>query len=119
MVQRGRAPDKGLWGFPGGKVEWGETVSEAVVRELCEETGVVALAEDFLGSLDVIKRENGIVAHHFYLVGIRCQFLSGVVKPGDDAADARWVPVSDVQNRKLTLSANVDTLLQRALMIDV
>jgi mutator protein MutT len=104
MVRRGRAPAKGLWGFPGGHVEWGETVADAALRELREETGIVAEAERPLGLLDVIEAES-----HYVLAVTLCRWRAGEPVAGDDAERAEWVPVGAATDRPVT--ANVDTVL--------
>ena len=54
LVQRAKEPDLGLWGYPGGHFEFGETALVAAVRELHEETGVIAEAHSYLTQVDVI-----------------------------------------------------------------
>ncbi|TYB81618.1 NUDIX hydrolase [Maritimibacter fusiformis] len=116
LVQRGKEPDKGLWGYPGGHVENGETLEEAALRELDEETGIVARADGQLATFDLIRRdEAGAVTRHYVLVAVRCRHVSGDPVAADDAADARWVATADVFAHRLPMSANVDTLLARAL----
>lgn len=91
LVARGKEPNRGLWGFPGGHVELGETGLEAAIRELREETGVEARASRYLGNLDVIVRDGGAVAWHYLLVAVLCDWVSGEPVAADDAEDARWV----------------------------
>jgi len=55
LVRRSNPPDAGFWGFPGGKIEFGESIEEAVIRELREETSVVAVATEVFTALDVLK----------------------------------------------------------------
>ncbi|MCI2398486.1 NUDIX hydrolase [Aliiroseovarius subalbicans] len=115
MVQRGKAPDRGLWGFPGGRVEPGETIARAVIRELAEETGVSATAGPVLGETEVIRRDDGRVTHHYTLIAVACAYGTGEPVAGDDAADARWVPLDDVFDAKLPMSDGVARLLSLAL----
>jgi mutator protein MutT len=87
LVQRGHAPDQGLWSLPGGRVEPGETDGAAVVREVAEETGLTVTVGELVGS---VEREgpNG----RLYLIrDYRAEPVSGELAAGDDAADARFV----------------------------
>jgi len=116
LVQRSKNPDAGLWGFPGGHVEWGETVLQAAARELHEETGVTASPQHYLGNLDLLHRdESGEIRAHYLLVGVACRFESGTPRAGDDALDAAWFPTERVLNGALPMSARVPELLAQAL----
>jgi 8-oxo-dGTP diphosphatase len=92
LVRRGREPGQGLWSIPGGRVEAGESLVEAVERELVEETGIVARCGPLLG---VAERREG--DHHFvildYLVDVA---EAGAPAPGTDAEEAAWVPLDEV-----------------------
>ncbi len=115
LVQRSKQPDAGLWGFPGGHVEWGETVLEAAQRELHEETSVVAEPTHYLQNLDLLRHDpQGQVLSHYLLVGVACQYLSGTPKAGDDALDARWFPIDQIRKGDLPMSARVVDLMEYA-----
>lgn len=116
LVQRKNPPDAGLWGFPGGHVESGETARDAAARELLEETGVRARPLRYLDNIDVILRdETGALRYHFLLAGVLCAYQEGSPLAGDDALAAAWQPVEDVLARRLPLSLHVDDLLRLAL----
>lgn len=116
LVRRANPPDAGLWGFPGGKVEWGETVEAAAARELLEETGVQATPGAVLGQTDAISRDAaGEIAFHYHLVAVACRYLAGEPVADDDALEAAWVAQDDVLTRALPMSARVEEVLARAL----
>tara|TARA_R110000787_G_scaffold281671_2_gene393136 strand:- start:13084 stop:13377 length:294 start_codon:yes stop_codon:yes gene_type:complete len=65
LVRRANPPDSGRWGFPGGKVDLGESLEEAAIRELSEETGIKATAERIFTAVDAFDHdESGILRHH-------------------------------------------------------
>lgn len=116
LARRRNPPDAGLWGFPGGHVEPGETALAAAVRELAEETGVIATPRRYLDNVDLIRHTTaGALEFHFLLAGVLCDYVSGQPVAGDDALEAAWFPVEAVLSGALPLSAHVDDLLQRAL----
>ncbi|GAB3482010.1 NUDIX hydrolase [Amycolatopsis cihanbeyliensis] len=82
LIRRANEPSRGLWTLPGGRVETGESDAEAVARELREETGLEVLPGELVGT---------IVRGRFEIHDYRCTPRGGVLRPGDDAADARWV----------------------------
>jgi 8-oxo-dGTP diphosphatase len=115
LVRRANPPDAGLWGFPGGKIEFGETVKAAATRELREETGIDAEAQNILTTLDVLVRDaSGHVQQHYILIAVQCRWISGLPLAGDDALEARWFPIGDLDPDKLPMSADVDVLARRA-----
>lgn len=115
LVRRANPPDAGLWGFPGGKIEFGETVKAAATRELLEETGIDAEAQDILTTLDILVRDaSGHVQQHYILIAVQCRWISGLPLAGDDALEARWFPIGDLDPDKLPMSADVDVIARRA-----
>lgn len=91
LVRRANPPDRGRWGFPGGHIEPGETMYCAAVRELEEETGIIARAERVLTAVDVIDRSpTGELRHHFVLIAVLCDWIAGNEQPADDALEIGW-----------------------------
>ncbi|XQZ55867.1 NUDIX domain-containing protein [Paracoccus yeei] len=118
LVQRRNPPDAGLWGFPGGHVEPGETALAAAARELHEETGLTARPLCYIDNIDVIERgADGALRFHFLLAAVLCEPLGPARAPlaADDAFDAAWVPLADLRAGRLPLSARVLATLDRAL----
>jgi ADP-ribose pyrophosphatase YjhB (NUDIX family) len=93
LVRRAAGPGSGRWSVPGGRVEPGETMGAAAVRELSEETGLQATCGDFVGWVERID-----VGYHYVIL----DFLVTVLDPperavaGDDAAEVAWVPLAEV-----------------------
>jgi ADP-ribose pyrophosphatase len=97
LVKRGHPPARGVWAIPGGSVRLGETLPEAAERELLEETGVVIRAGDPVLVFDVIERDRGgAVRFHYVIVDLSAEYVCGDPRPGDDAADARWVSADEL-----------------------
>jgi mutator protein MutT len=93
LIRRARPPGLGHWTLPGGRLEAGETLEAAVVRELREETGLEGRVVCELGVV-VIEREGYSFAIHEYLLEAVSR---GPLSAGDDAAEARWVATGDLE----------------------
>jgi 8-oxo-dGTP diphosphatase len=103
LVKRGQAPLQGEWSIPGGKLELGETVRQALCREVLEETGLTVEAADLLGVFDrVVPDETGRVRYHYILIDFLCRVLSGTLQPGSDADDACWFTVHEIAHHGLS-----------------
>ena len=91
LVQRANPPEQGKWGFPGGRQHLGETLAEAAVRELKEETGVTGEARGSFTALDVIDRDGeGRVRYHYALVAVLLEWRAGEPVAADDALAVAW-----------------------------
>ena len=91
VIRRGQPPLLGEWSLPGGVLECGETLCEATVREVREETGLVVETGEMLGVYErVIHSEVGRVRYHYVLIDFLCRVLGGDLAAGTDAADVRW-----------------------------
>ena len=118
LVRRANPPDAGLWGFPGGKIELGERLDQAAVRELYEETGVVARAVEVFTAVDAVElTRNASVAHHYVLVAVLCQWISGDPIAGDDALEARWFDRNSLLAADTVKSFAVDTVAAKGLLL--
>ncbi len=92
LVRRGRGPAQGRWSVPGGRVEWGETLQEAVVRETAEETGLRVVCGAYIGFVERIGPDAHYVIHDFWAAPVD----DAEPIAGDDAAEAAWVPLADL-----------------------
>lgn len=97
LVRRGKEPRKGQWSIPGGRQEWGETVRQAAIREVWEETGIEVEIAGLIDVIDAISPgPDGEPVHHYTLIDFAARAVGGDLQAGDDAAEARWVPAADV-----------------------
>jgi 8-oxo-dGTP diphosphatase len=97
LIKRGHAPLKGQWSLPGGGVEIGETLEQAIAREVLEETGLTIEVGPMVEVIDRISRDaDGRVEHHFVLVDFVCRPRGGVLRGASDAEDAAWVSLADL-----------------------
>ena len=106
LVKRGHEPLRGEWTLPGGGVEIGETIGEAVARELLEETGLIVEPGPVIEVVDRIDTDpDGRVRYHFVIVDVLCRVTGGALACSSDAADACWAPVASLEEYRLTEAA--------------
>jgi ADP-ribose pyrophosphatase len=112
LVLRGKPPAESQWAIPGGCVELGETLQEAAQREILEETGIVIQAGKPVYTFDAVERDkNGRIRFHYVIVDLAAEYISGEIRAGDDAADARWLASEDLQYQNV--SATTRKLLRQ------
>jgi 8-oxo-dGTP diphosphatase len=115
LVRRSNPPDAGLWGFSGGKIEFGEKAQEAAVRELLEETSIQATAGPIFTAVDAfdVGEEQDIREHHV-LVAVLCFWECGVPNAGDDALEARWFKLPEIEKLESSVSLDVVRVASQA-----
>ena len=91
LVRRGSEPLKGHWTLPGGALELGETLSEGVVREIREETGLEVEPIELIEVVDRIHRERERVRYHYVIADFLCRVTGGRLLAASDADAVRWV----------------------------
>lgn len=101
LVRRAHEPYPETWAVPGGRVAWGETLREAAAREAREETGLDVDVGDVVWVGEIIGPGDPPVWHHV-IVDFAATVAGGTARPGDDAAELRWVPLPDVSSLPLS-----------------
>jgi ADP-ribose pyrophosphatase len=105
LVKRAHMPGKGLWAIPGGRVEAGEGLADAVRREVLEETGIVIDPGEPIYAFDYIEREqDGSLRFHYVIVDLWAAYVSGEPTGGDDALEARFMTPAQVASEHLSRS---------------
>jgi 8-oxo-dGTP diphosphatase len=103
LVERGGHPLKGYWSIPGGLVETGETLDEAVRREVLEETGLRVKPIEMFGIFERVMRDaRGRVEYHYLLLDYVCTVTGGKLRAGDDVARVEWVTRGRLGDYKMT-----------------
>ena len=102
LVKRARPPLLAQWSIPGGALEVGELVREAVVREAREETGLIVEPGELLGVYDrVVRDPQQRVQYHYVLIDFLCRRVGGELAAADDAAEVRWFTREELPGLKL------------------
>jgi ADP-ribose pyrophosphatase YjhB (NUDIX family) len=91
LVRRGTEPLKGQWSLPGGLLELGESLTDGVIREVLEETGLMVEPVELVELLDRIHREGKRVRYHYVIADYLCRVMGGSLQAASDADAVRWV----------------------------
>ena len=106
LVRRAHEPLKGEWSLPGGAVELGETLAQALVREVREETGLEIHVGPVVEVLDRVHRAaDGRIEYHYVLVDYLCTPIGGRLAASSDADDTCWADLSDLTAYRLAAPA--------------
>ena len=107
LIRRGQPPLLGEWSLPGGVLECGEALRDAVIREAHEETGLTVEVGEMLGVYErVIRAEDGRVRYHYVLIDFLCHQVAGELRAGSDAAEVGWFRREELSSLKLAYDAN-------------
>jgi 8-oxo-dGTP diphosphatase len=103
IVRRARPPAHGLYTLPGGGVELGETLEQAVIREVREETALDIAPVDLVGYRQAIGRDGaGRVERHFVILPFAARFIGGEILLNEELAEAHWLAPADISSLETT-----------------
>ena len=106
LVKRGAHPAKGFWSIPGGKLRLGESLAEAVAREMLEETGLRVRVGALVEVYERMPRPGaGGSDSHFVVLDYLCEAVGGLLRAGDDAEQVGWFPLDSLATLHLTPGA--------------
>jgi 8-oxo-dGTP diphosphatase len=105
LVRRAQEPLKGEWSLPGGVVELGESLEQALSREVLEETGLQIEVVKVVETLSSIVRAVGQVRYHYVIIDFLCKLTAGTLVCSSDASEARWVSRERLAEFNLTPAA--------------
>jgi 8-oxo-dGTP diphosphatase len=112
LVKRANEPLKGEWSLPGGAVDIGETLEDAIRREVREETGVGVDVGPIVDVLDRIRYDaDGRVQFHYVLVDFVCRPTGGTLQSATDATDAAWADGADL--RRYSVASGTITVIEK------
>ena len=103
LIERGKPPLTGYWSLPGGVVETGERLEEALTREVFEETGLHVSVQSIATVFERIMPDAvGVCEYHYVLIDFYCTVLGGELRPGDDSKQAAWRDIAALDSILLT-----------------
>jgi ADP-ribose pyrophosphatase len=114
LVLRNQPPAKDMWAIPGGSVHLGETLQTAAEREVLEETGLRVKAGEVIYTFDaIVHDQEGRIQFHYVILDLKAEALDPTqpLLPADDASDARWFSLADLDRPDLIISETTRTFL--------
>ena len=116
LVRRANPPLQNEWSIPGGLVETGEMMKEAVVREVREETGLETEIVELVEVFERILRDQDLrVQYHFVLIDYLCRVIAGEAKAASDVSEVRWTKLEDLES--LEVAPQTCEVIRKALRI--
>ena len=98
LIKRGKPPRAGTWSLPGGAQESGETLKEAAIREIYEETNLKVEIIGLIDIVDSIRRDKkGDTEYHYTLIDFAARVTGGALRAGDDAIDSHWFTLQEIK----------------------
>ncbi|MGA8833037.1 MAG: NUDIX hydrolase [Desulfomonilaceae bacterium] len=102
LVRRSKPPSQGEWSIPGGLARVGETLSQAVIREALEETGLNVRPGSLVELVErIVQDRNKSVQYHYVIADYKCSLISGALVAGSDASEACWAQKDRLGDFKL------------------
>lgn len=101
LIRRGRPPRQGQWSIPGGRQEAGETVNQAVAREIREEAGIEIEIIEVVAVVDLIERQGDEMLYHYTVIDMLAEWRSGEARAGDDALAVGWMTIAALPGLEL------------------
>ena len=103
LVRRKKHPDKGKWSLPGGVIQTGENLHDALKREVSEECMLnVEVGPLVSASSKIVKTQKGVILYHYVILDYLCRYQEGIPKADSDAADIRWVKTEEINKYELS-----------------
>ncbi len=102
LIKRNKPPKSNEWSIPGGAQDLGEKLKDTAKREVLEESGITIGQISLVDVVDYLQKdEDGLIQFHYSLIDFSASYVSGELKPDDDAIDAKWVPIDTLEEYNL------------------